>query len=156
MTIKNTFCELKKLSLKQIDTLVSLMPKSEYFDFISSECLIGFDVEGDAGTWPLNTTEQLQKVVPYNVMINLLELFLGVKEEPEITYHIHKKEKGTTEAIVDMIRSRSAVGLDKYGVSMDRTDLSTEQWIQHAIEEMLDGAQYLYRIKQELAKRLDK
>ena len=31
-----------------------------------------------------------------------------------------------------------------------------EQWIQHAIEEMLDGAQYLYRIKQELAKRLDK
>jgi hypothetical protein len=66
------------------------------------------------------------------------------------------KEKGTTESIVDMIRSRSAVGLDKYGVSMDRTDLTTEQWIQHAIEEMLDGAQYLYRIKQELAKRLDK
>ena len=66
------------------------------------------------------------------------------------------KEKGTTESIVDMIRSRAAVGLDKYGVSMDRTDLTTEQWIQHAIEEMLDGAQYLYRIKQELAKRLDK
>ena len=66
------------------------------------------------------------------------------------------KEKGTTEAIVDMIRSRSEFGLNKYGVSMDRTDLTTEQWIQHAIEEMLDGAQYLYRIKQELAKRLDK
>ena len=67
-----------------------------------------------------------------------------------------RKEKSTTEAIVDMIRSRSEFGLNKYGVSMDRTDLSTEQWIQHAIEEMLDGAQYLYRIKQELAKRLDK
>ena len=66
------------------------------------------------------------------------------------------KEKGTTEAIVDMIRSRSAVGLNKYGASMDRTDLTTEEWIQHAIEEMLDGAQYLYRIKQELAKRLNK
>jgi hypothetical protein len=66
------------------------------------------------------------------------------------------KEKCTTESIVDMIRSRSAVGLDKYGVSVDRTDLTTEQWIQHAIEEMLDGAQYLYRIKQELAKRIDK
>ena len=39
---------------------------------------------------------------------------------------------------------------------MHRTDLSVEEWIQHAIEEMLDGAQYLYRIKQELAKRLDK
>ena len=66
------------------------------------------------------------------------------------------KQKGTTESIVDMIRSRAAVGLDKYGVSVDRTDLTTDQWIQHAIEEMLDGAQYLYRIKQELAKRLDK
>ena len=65
-------------------------------------------------------------------------------------------KKGTTESIVDMIRSRSEFGLNKYGVSMDRTDLTTEQWIQHAIEEMLDGAQYLYRIKQELAKRLDK
>jgi hypothetical protein len=66
------------------------------------------------------------------------------------------KEKGTTESIVDMIRSRSEFGLNKYGVSMDRTDLTTEQWVQHAIEEMLDGAQYLYRIKQELAKRMDK
>tara|TARA_R110000787_G_scaffold113129_1_gene222264 strand:- start:154 stop:360 length:207 start_codon:yes stop_codon:yes gene_type:complete len=66
------------------------------------------------------------------------------------------KKKGTTESIVEMIRSRAALGLDKYGTSIDRTDLTTEQWIQHAIEEMLDGAQYLYRIKQELAKRLDK
>jgi hypothetical protein len=62
--------------------------------------------------------------------------------------------KSTTESIVDMLRSRSAAGLDKYGVSIDRTDLTTEQWIQHAIEEMLDGAQYLYRIKQELTKRV--
>ena len=65
-----------------------------------------------------------------------------------------KEQKGTTESIVDMIRSRAELGLDKYGVTVDRTDLTTEQWIQHAIEEMLDGAQYLYRIKQELAKRL--
>ena len=66
-----------------------------------------------------------------------------------------KEQKSTTESIVDMIRSRAVLGLDKYGVTVDRTDLTTEQWIQHAIEEMLDGAQYLYRIKQELAKRLD-
>lgn len=53
----------------------------------------------------------------------------------------------TTERIVDMLRSRSEVGLKKYGVSIDRDDLNLEQWIQHAIEEMLDGAQYLMRIK---------
>ena len=66
------------------------------------------------------------------------------------------EQKGTTESIVDMIRNRSELGLSKYGVSIDRTDLTTEDWIQHAIEEMLDGAQYLYRIKQELAKRVNK
>ena len=151
MIIKNTFCELKGLTSSQVGHLQMLMPDTDYFDFFSNEILIGFESEGGAGTWEIDTI-RARGIVSYKDMLSLL----GVEEEPEITCHIHKKEKGTTEAIVDMIRSRSAVGLDKYGVSMDRTDLSTEQWIQHAIEEMLDGAQYLYRIKQELAKRLDK
>ena len=67
-----------------------------------------------------------------------------------------KEQKSTTESIVDMIRSRAEVGLEKYGVTVDRTDLSIDEWIQHAIEEMLDGAQYLYRIKQELSKKVNK
>jgi hypothetical protein len=53
----------------------------------------------------------------------------------------------TTEKIVTMLRDRSAVGLDKYGVSIDRNDLAFDEWCQHAIEEMLDGAQYLQRAK---------
>jgi hypothetical protein len=53
-----------------------------------------------------------------------------------------------TEEIVEMLRSRSDVGLKKYGVSMDRTDLSHADWCQHAIEELLDGAQYLLQVKQ--------
>lgn len=61
-----------------------------------------------------------------------------------------------TEKIVDLIRNRSEIGLKKYGVSMDRVDLSTDEWIQHAIEEMLDGAQYLYKLKQEIKKLVDK
>ena len=51
----------------------------------------------------------------------------------------------TTEKIVTMLRDRSKVGLEKYGVSIDRNDLAFNEWCQHAIEEMLDGAQYLQR-----------
>ena len=56
----------------------------------------------------------------------------------------------TTEEIVEMLRSRSEVGLKKYGVSMDRTDLTHGEWCQHAIEEMLDGAQYLLQVKKQV------
>lgn len=54
---------------------------------------------------------------------------------------------GITEEIVEMLRERSEVGKAKYGVSMDRTDLVGSDWCQHAIEELLDGAQYLMKIK---------
>lgn len=52
-----------------------------------------------------------------------------------------------TEDTVDLLRSRAKVGKDKYGVTMDRQDLTPEQWCQHAIEELLDGAQYLMKLK---------
>jgi hypothetical protein len=55
-----------------------------------------------------------------------------------------------TEEIVEMLRSRSDVGLKKYGVSMDRTDLTHADWCLHAIEEMLDGAQYLLQVKNQV------
>ena len=54
----------------------------------------------------------------------------------------------TTEALVDLLRSRSAAGLAKYGTTLDRTDLTAEQWADHAIEEALDMAGYLMRLKQ--------
>lgn len=38
---------------------------------------------------------------------------------------------------------RDAMGKKKYGTSMDRGDLSTEEWAQHAVEEALDLAGYL-------------
>jgi hypothetical protein len=40
--------------------------------------------------------------------------------------------------------------LAKYGTTVDRDDLTPEQWCQHAIEEMLDGAAYLMRLKETL------
>ena len=43
---------------------------------------------------------------------------------------------------------RSNVGIDKYGTTLDRNDLKTIDWIQHAQEELMDGILYLEKLKQ--------
>jgi hypothetical protein len=52
------------------------------------------------------------------------------------------------EAVVRKFQERSAVGIRKYGVTLDRTDLSMVDWIQHAQEELMDGILYLEKLKQ--------
>lgn len=52
--------------------------------------------------------------------------------------------------IASLLRSRSETGIRKYGTTMDRTDLEVKQWIDHAIEECLDQALYLQKIKDSL------
>lgn len=50
------------------------------------------------------------------------------------------------DAVCTDIQTRSDFGAKKYGVTMERTDLSETQWLQHAYEEALDLAVYLKRI----------
>jgi hypothetical protein len=52
--------------------------------------------------------------------------------------------------IAHLLKTRSERGISKYGTTLDRTDLEVKQWIDHAIEEALDLALYLERIKSEL------
>ena len=52
--------------------------------------------------------------------------------------------------IASLLRSRSETGIRKYGTTLDRTDLEVKQWIDHAIEECLDQALYLQKIKDTL------
>lgn len=59
----------------------------------------------------------------------------------------------TTE-IVDSILSRDAHGQKKYGVSLDRPDLSVQQWLQHMCEELMDGAHYALAAKREYRREL--
>jgi len=49
------------------------------------------------------------------------------------------------QVIADM-RVREERGLMKYGTTVDRTDLTQEQWLQHAYEEALDLAIYLKKV----------
>lgn len=53
------------------------------------------------------------------------------------------------EAVIARIRQRAETGAEKYGVTMERTDLSRLQWMRHAQDEMLDAAVYLEKLIRE-------
>lgn len=57
------------------------------------------------------------------------------------------------DTVVRRMKDRADAGMIKYGVSMMRDDLKTAEWIDHAIEELLDAALYLERLKRDLAGR---
>ena len=57
------------------------------------------------------------------------------------------------ENVVSQLRAREERGLSKYGVNTERTDLSTIEWLQHLQEELMDGAVYVEKIKQELLEK---
>lgn len=48
----------------------------------------------------------------------------------------------TTQRLIDLLIERDQAGLAKYGTSLDRTDLSHVEWLQHMTEEALDAAGY--------------
>ena len=50
------------------------------------------------------------------------------------------------DKVCELIQSRAAVGLKKYGVSLERTDLTRRQWLWHLLEEQLDSANYTMRL----------
>lgn len=45
--------------------------------------------------------------------------------------------------ICDKIQERAAFGLKKYGVTLERTDLSRLDWLIHTQEELMDAVGYL-------------
>jgi hypothetical protein len=59
-------------------------------------------------------------------------------------------EDSIVQAVVKSFLERSALGQKKYGVTLDRTDLKTLDWIQHAQEELMDGILYLERLKKDI------
>ena len=56
----------------------------------------------------------------------------------------------TQDTIVQSVQSdlqaRSERGIAKYGTTLDRTDLTEKDWLQHAYEEALDLALYLKKL----------
>ena len=53
-------------------------------------------------------------------------------------------------SIINQFIERSNIGREKYGTTLDRNDLKTIDWIQHAQEELMDGILYLEKLKKNL------
>jgi hypothetical protein len=51
-----------------------------------------------------------------------------------------------TQEVINDINSRELKGLETYGTTMDRNDLTQDQWLNHAYEEALDFAIYLKKL----------
>ena len=58
------------------------------------------------------------------------------------------------DRVCQKMQQRAAVGLKKYGVTTERTDLTTLQWLRHAQEEAMDHSIYLERLIQDEEKRM--
>ena len=53
-------------------------------------------------------------------------------------------------SVIEQFTQRAIKGKEKYGVDLDRTDLSLLDWIEHAKQEHMDAILYLEKIKNEL------
>jgi hypothetical protein len=57
-------------------------------------------------------------------------------------------EDKIVKKVIDKFKQRSNTGIKKYGVTLERNDLSFQDWIKHAQEEAMDFILYLEKIKQ--------
>lgn len=58
----------------------------------------------------------------------------------------------TTQHAAIIMAKRDAVGVAKYGKTVDQNPLSASEWAQHALEEAADGLKYAIRAKEEALK----
>lgn len=52
-------------------------------------------------------------------------------------------------SVLKRFNERSKVGINKYSTTLERSDLSTLEWLTHAQDEAMDFVLYLERLKQE-------
>ena len=54
------------------------------------------------------------------------------------------------ESVIDQFKDRSNVGIKKYGVTLDREDLTMLEWLKHLQEELMDATLYIEKLKSKL------
>lgn len=128
---EDEFCRMVNLILESTDDI--------YSTNLLREAISGCQLKRDRVGWVMSVVELS------NSYLVREGFYQWVGDEFE---KINKPS--TVERACKLIQGRANVGEVKYGVSIDRDDLTASQWAQHALEEMLDGAQYLIRLKDEM------
>ena len=80
---------------------------------------------------------------------NVLKIYTGESLEP---HDSSESVDSIVFSIVSQFVNRAKFGKEKYGVTLDREDLSILEWIQHAQEEHMDAILYLEKLKKEYIK----
>ena len=52
------------------------------------------------------------------------------------------------DSVCKKILDRAKVGKEKYGTTMEREDLTFQEWITHLQEELMDAIVYIEKLKQ--------
>ena len=60
---------------------------------------------------------------------------------------IQYKMDSIVSSIIKKFERRAIQGKEKYGTDLDRTDLSTRDWIEHTQDELMDAILYLEKLK---------
>ncbi len=75
----------------------------------------------------------------------------GLDVERELTA-MRGQPQGTEARVCDDITERQALGICKYGKTVEQNNASFREWLQHAYEEALDMAIYLKRAIEQIDK----
>lgn len=65
-----------------------------------------------------------------------------------ITHDFDNLQSDTYKEVITDLIAREKMGRIKYGVTVDKANLSEQEWLNHAYEEALDFAIYLKRLMQ--------
>ena len=77
-------------------------------------------------------------------------VFFGTEAKP---YKEEEIKDSIVESVVKQFKERSNVGIAKYGVTLDRDDLSLIEWLEHTKQEQMDSVLYLEKAIKELKKQ---
>jgi hypothetical protein len=128
-----------------------------YSEFFINKYFIGYDPYFVTHTRK-NFTDYKEEVILPGLSKDKCYVSLGFsKDYPYFVSHTaesYPNSETSGDTVVDEIREkfleRSKVGQAKYGTNLDRKDLSTIEWLNHAIEEQMDSILYLTKLKREL------
>lgn len=84
-------------------------------------------------------------------MWTIVDIFERPIKDKKIKHKKKMKDK-IVKSVIKQFKQRSEIGINKYGTTLDRDDLSTLEWLNHAQQEAMDFCLYLEKLKQQLNK----
>jgi glycosyl transferase family 25 len=122
----------------------TIMPSSQWYMFNQ---YLGYQKEG------YSDLSQDQKIAIIPQIVEPIQITIEEMDEVIENTSINSYcSDSIVNNVISAFIGRSNVGLQKYGTTLDRDDLSVLDWIQHAQEEHMDAILYLEKLKTEIKK----